>query len=83
MSVQDEKFYSELELFGQTYELLPGGGLVALRTEQPFPRLRLFQLYALPGALSVPHAFQSAADERLRVAGIPAKNDKHAPRNGI
>lgn len=57
--------------YERTYELLPGGGLVALLAEQPLPRLRLFELHPLPGSLPVPRALYSTAGERLRVGRIP------------
>lgn len=60
----------------QTYELLPGGGLVALHTEQPFPRLRLLKFHSLPSSLPVPHAFHSTVCECLHISWIPDDNKK-------
>lgn len=57
----------------QTYELLPGGGIVALQTHQPFPRLWLFELHSLAGSIPFPHALQSTAGERLQVSRIPGR----------
>lgn len=70
----------EFEFYFQTYELLPGGGLVALQTDQSFPRLRLFELHALPGSVRLPHAFYSTAGERLRIAGVPAESQTETLR---
>lgn len=55
----------------QTYEFLPGGGLVALQTEQPLPCLRLLELHPLPCSLPVPLTLHPTVDERLRISWIP------------
>lgn len=54
-----------------TYKLLPGGGIVAFQTEQPFPRLWLSKLYSLPCPFPLPRTLHSTVGERLYVSWVP------------
>lgn len=66
-----------LENKKQTYEFLPGSSLVALHTEQSFPRLWLFELHSLPSSLPVPNTFHSTAAECLQVSRVPGTTNTH------
>ncbi len=63
----------------QTYKFLPGCSLVALQTDEPLPRLGLFELHSLPRSLPFPLALHSTASERLHVSRIPATNTNTLP----
>lgn len=54
-----------------TYKLLPGGGLVAFQTEQPFPRLWLLKLHSVPCSFPRPRTLYTTVGERLYISRVP------------